>query len=368
MTSVSGYKKSSFSRWAMTVIAAVLLGAGGLMIYARRDKIAPGLVSDEPARSAQVPTVEVSSVLVPITYTVVGTVESVTPVDAASRVAARVLNVKVRAGQHVHSGQVLVELDSADLRAQLSQAQAELKAAEAEFVRAQADYERFAALIKHGSVTRQEFDAAQAAYRSATGNRARAQAAVEAAKAALSYSTVKAPVDGIVEERLVEPGDMALPGKPLVRLYDERALRVSLEVPERLAQQVNLGMPIEVDFGPQFETITTRINEIVPAADPTSRSFVVRASLPSNRGLRPGMFARARLRLGQETIITIPASAVRYVGQIPTVGVFEQGKILTRQIATGRSFGDRVEVLAGLSAGERVIVSYSRAESRHENR
>src|ERR1019366_3277833 len=167
-------------------------------------------------------------------------------VEAASRVSARVIEITVRAGDRVKRDQVIITLDAHDLGAQVAQAQGQLAAAQGELSRATADDKRFSALFARGSVTASEHDAAEAAYRGAAGRVAQAQAAVAAARAGLEYATVRAPADGVVVERLAEPGDMAMPGQPLVRLYDANALRVELQVPENLARNLATATPLDV--------------------------------------------------------------------------------------------------------------------------
>jgi membrane fusion protein (multidrug efflux system) len=347
--------------------AAILLGlaliwAAVWLIWSGR--IQPGLLSQG---IEQLPNRELATVIaekVALRREVIGSIQSRVPVEAASRVAARVTEVEVHAGDRVKRRQVLVALDASDLSAQVEQAGGELAAARAELARATADHKRFAALFERGSVTAHERDAAEAAYRSAAGKVAQAGAAVKAARAALAYATVRSPVDGVVVERLIEPGDMALPGKPLVRLYDENALRVELEVPENLARSIAVGTPLEVGVDAAGASYHTQVSEIVPAADPSSRSFLVRAPLPSGGHLRPGMFARAEFSIGSQTLLTVPRAAVEQVGQLETVRVYSRGRIETRVVSLGRGFGDRVEVLAGLHQGERVILDRAGARGQ----
>jgi RND family efflux transporter MFP subunit len=348
-------------------LISIIAGAGVALLAAlymlRGGGIEPGLL---PPRHAAMPNEPIGRVVlesVPIRREVIGSVESRVPIVAASRVAARVTAVRVHAGDWVKPSDVLVELDSADLRAHLREAGGAAAAARAELTRTTADEKRFRNLFQRGSVTAREFDAAEAAWRSASARMTQAEAAVAAARAALQYATVRSPVKGVVVERLVQPGDLAVPGKPLVRLYDANALRVSLQVPEELMRAVKVGMPLRVRIDATGEDISTKVNEIVPAADPDSRTFLVRASLPSGGDLRPGMFARAVFTVGREKILSIPLTAVTPVGQLDTVRVVSDGAVKLRQVSLGRSFGDRVEVLAGLQAGERVLLGPALADS-----
>jgi RND family efflux transporter MFP subunit len=343
-------------RWFLLAAAAAALVAIWIAIrILNSGRIEPGLL--EP-RSDQLPNRPLGEVLlekVPIRYELIGSIQSRVPIMAASRVAARVVEVRVGAGDHVLQGQVLVRLDASDLNAQTAQVQGELAAAQAELVRAQADEKRFSALFSRGSVTASERDNAQAAYHGAAARVAQARAALAAARAGSEYATVRSPVGGVVVERLVEPGDMAMPGKPLVRLYDENALRVELLVPEELARGVEIGTALEVHAAAN-RTYRTQVSEIVPAADPASRTFVIRAPLPSGHHLQPGMFARAALTVGSQPALTIPRDAIRAIGQLRTVRVVSGHIVQTRMISLGRNVGDRVEVLAGVNAGDRVII------------
>ena len=353
------------SRWFSLIAAAigfVLLWFAVRVI--RGGRIEPGLLS----RSAdQIPNRALGVALsekLAVRREVIGSIQSRVAIEAASRSAARITEIKVRADDRVKRGEVIAKLDAIESQAQVAQAQGQLTAAQGELSRATADQKRFSALFARGSVTASEHDAAEAAYRGAAGRVAQAQAAVAAARAGLEYATVRAPVDGVVVERLAEPGDMAMPGKPLVRLYDETALRVELEVPEDLAQKIEIGTPLEVTVASTGAVYDTGVSEIVPASDPASRSFLVRASLPSRQHLQPGMFARATFTVGSESVITVPREAIEEVGQLATVRVVSEGRIETQMVSLGRRFGDRVEILAGLHAGQRVILDSRGADAR----
>jgi RND family efflux transporter MFP subunit len=353
---MSAMANRSYMLRLVSVLGACV-GAGLLAVYlVSGQKISPGLISagSQDVGDAPVATVQLQSV--PIRREVVGQVESRSAIEVASRVTAAIKEITVRAGDVVRPGQLLVRLDAADLQAAVQQAQGRLAAVRAEYARAAADEQRFHSLLAVGSVTPREFDQVQAAYRAASATVSQAEAGVAVARANLKYAEVRSSGAGIVQERLAEPGDLAMPGKPLVRLYDERALRVSLQVPERLGGRVKVGMPLTVRVDAVGAELYVSVSEIVPAADPSTRSFIVRADLPADRRLRPGMFARATFAIGQQGILTVPWAAVEEVGQLAAVRVVAATGVELRQIALGRRFGDRVEVLAGLNQGEHVLV------------
>lgn len=348
------------------IAAAVLAGLAILWLGARwleSGRIAPGLAASGAEATPEAPLGEALRETVPIRHEVIGSVQSRFPVAAASRVAARVVAVEVHAGERVRAGQTLVTLDSADLRAGLAQAEGELTAANGELSRARADESRYAALYPRGSVTASERDAAEAAYRAAAGRAEQARAAVAQARAALAYATVQSPAGGVVIERMVERGDLAMPGQPLVRLYSESAMRVELEVPEALARRIRIGQPLAVSIDAAGASFAASVNEIVPAADPRSRTFLVRAVLPSAANLRPGMFARATFTSGTETVVTVPAGAVVRVGQLTSLRVYDRGATVVRMVSIGRRFGDRIEILAGVKPGEKVLLTQTRVRT-----
>lgn len=154
----------------------------------------------------------------------------------------------------------------------MAQARGQLTAAQGDLDRTLADKKRFSALFARGSVTAREHDAAEAAYSDAAGRVTQARAALAAAQAGLEYATVRSPVAGIVVDRMAEPGDLAMPGKPLVRLYDENALRVQLEVPEDLARYIEPGTSLDVTVPANGTTYQTQGNEISPLPIPRAGS------------------------------------------------------------------------------------------------
>lgn len=347
---------------------AIAVGAGALLlallVWMRSGKIEPGLL--EASRTApNLPTDRVRMELVPEVRDLTGTLQSRTQIDAASRVTATVREVRVRAGAQVKAGEILVVLDSSDLSAELARARSQLSAATANLDRATKDEERFSALVKRGAVTEHEFDAVEAQYRAARAQRDAAKAQVRGAEGALAYTVVHSPIDGVIGERLVEPGDLAVPGKPLVTIYDPRAIRVELRVPEDMIRLVQVGSAIKVHVDATGQDLEGVVSEVVPEADPASRTFLVRAPLPLADNLRPGMFARAAFKVGDRRLLTVARAAIGDVGQLETVRVVRDGGVQLRQIATGRRYGERVEVLSGLNADDRVLLD-RRSTRTHE--
>ena len=347
-----------FAATAATVL--LLLWMAGFLTPG---KIRPGTVPRAVETSAPGPSAPVQVDEVPVMREAVGTVGSRVAAAVASQVMANVLEVAVGVGASVHRGEVLIRLDGRDLAARLRAAEAGVGAARAELFRAEADDKRFSDLIKRGSVTQKEYEDVQARHAMARAQLQAAEQAVIEARVALGYVEITAPMDGVVAEKMIETGDLAVPGKPLLMLHDPRQLRIEAAVGEELAPHLEIGAPVTVRVDALGKTLSTRIDEIIPRADPLTRTIAVRASLPADEGLQPGMFGRVTFPAGSVRILSIPWRAVQHVGQLESVQVLTPSGPRSRHVQTGVRRGDRVEILAGLDAGETVLLQ---PEEPHE--
>ena len=347
-----------------------------------------------PASTAPVAveTAVVSMQRVARTFEAGGVVRAATTATLASRITAPVLSVRVVAGDRVRAGQALVVFDGRDLTANQARATAEVlaleraqaataadrAAAEAELKLAQTSQTRIAALHAHDAATPQQLDeanstlgVAEARVRAAEAHAAATAASLEgarqaeaAARATASYATLTAPFDGLITERLVDPGALAIPGAPLLRIDDTRRFRLEVLVDESRLSAVADGTRVEVlvdanesDDGPAA-ILDGTISEIARSLDAGSHSFTVKIDLPSSAVVRSGMFGRARFGTGSEDRLTIAPAAIVARGQLSTVYVVSSdNRAQMRVIDVGARGSDGVEVLAGVSAGERVILS-----------
>ena len=288
---------------------------------------------------------------------VVGTVVSKREVIIVPRIMGAVLELAVKAGDQVVQGQVLARLDDRDVRARLEQARSGVVEAESEFGRAASDYERFQRLRREEAVPQQRFEQAEAQYRTASARVKISREAGREAEINLGYTVIRSPVDGFVVEKNMEVGDMAAPGRPLLVVQEGGSLLLEAAVREGLAGSVNFGdrLTVRID-AVNAETMGT-VDQKGPAADPKSRSFQIKLSLPQQHGLRSGMFGRVYIPTGSVTPLTVPRGAIRRVGQLETVTVLEEGRSPQRRyVRTGRIYDDRIEVFSGLEEGEKVLV------------
>jgi RND family efflux transporter MFP subunit len=169
---------------------------------------------------------------------------------------------------------------------------------------------------------------------------------------------VASPIDGIVTAKHAEVGAMAVPGSPLLTIEDDSHYRLEASVEESLIRTILAGDRVGVRIDALGdEELSGTISEIAPAADPASRTYMVKIDLPSLPSLRSGSFGKARFSSGQKQAITIPQRAIAEWGQMVGVFVVDDSSIARlRLVRTGKSFGDRVEVLTGLSDGERIVI------------
>ena len=259
---------------------------------------------------------------------VVGTVRPKLSAAVSAKVMAAIQEIPVKAGDTVAAGQLLAKLDDRDQRA--------------EFDRASADFERYTTLLEKQAVTRAEFDAVQSRYR--------------VAEAALSYVSITAPFAGIVAEKNVDVGDLTTPGRALFSIEQPGEFRLEAQVPERFSGWLATGKSVHVLIDATGEKCVGVISEIVPAADPATRSILAKIDLQCREPLKSGMFGRAQLLTGERPALFVPKSAVHERGQLTYVFVASEGRAQMRLVKTGKEYLDAVEVVSGLQPGESVIV------------
>ena len=272
----------------------------------------------------------------------------------------RVEEVLVREGDRVAADQVLARIDSRDVSAKLAQAEANVAAARAMEHNARLMLERMQRLAARQAATQRDLDDASAGHTAARANLEAAEEGVKAARSYLAYAEVRAPFAGRITAKRVEVGDLASPGMPLFTVEDTTRVKVEAEVPESTGIALAVGDPVQIEVA--GKRLDARLDEIVPAADPRSRTFTVRSVLPNRDGsLRSGLFARMWVGRGDREVIAVPDSALVRRGPLTGVYVVEAAGDRTRArlrfVTVGRSRDGLQEVLTGLAAGERYVVA-----------
>lgn len=292
--------------------------------------------------SVAVRTAEASKGVYRATEEVVGTVRARVQASIEAKVVGRIAQIAVSPGSVVKAGDLLVVLDAGEIQARVEQARAV-------FQQAERDLERMKALLKGEAVTRAEFDAVEARHRVA-------RAAVNEAESVLGNVRVLAPFAGQITRKLAEVGDLAAPGRPLLELEDNQSLRFVADVPMALLGRVRLGDRLPVRIESNDRPVEAVVGEIEPTADAMTRTFRVKLDLPAGTEVRAGHFGRVAVPSAESPVLTVPADAVLVRGQMELAFAVGDGRARLRLVKTGKHLGDRVELLSGVEAGERVVV------------
>lgn len=285
-----------------------------------------------------------------------GTVKSRSEINISPRITARILDIKVRAGDKVSKGDVIATLDPGAQRSQERSAQAALSAAKANAKRAAADAQRIKNLYAKEAATKEMYDNTMAQYQVAQAQVNAAASALKQTRIGLADTILKAPFDGIVIQRLKQPGDMGLAGAPIVAMHNSAALRLEAAVPTSCARHIHLGDQVPVRIETVEQQFTAEIDEIVPEVDPQTRTILVKAALPLDAPLQPGLFGWLEQTCGQHQGLLVPITAVRKIGQLEVVKVVIDKQIHTRQVRIGKHYDNYVEIQSGLNAGETIVV------------
>lgn len=341
---------------AIAVLALILL-----LLYMQGtfvSKVSPGLsplVNDVNTPKSETAVVEKKQVDDILNWP--GTVRSRIVANIAPKMTARIIEIKVHASDKVKKGDVIAILDERDIRAQENVALAALAGATAQADRAKADAQRTKSLYVKEAATRENFDAVVARAKEAQAGVSQATSTVNEIRTHLADTLLLAPFDGTVVKRLKEPGDMGLPGVPVVTLQIPQGLRLEADVPGTCAGRYRTGMEVRVLIDTLGQTVTAQVDEISPDVDPQTRTQLIKIALPAMAGLQAGYFGWLEQACGQHDALLIPVSAVQQIGQLEMVKVWSEGRQLMRHIRTAKTFGDQIEVISGLQAGEIVIVN-----------
>ncbi len=279
------------------------------------------------------------------TYAAEAVIEAVKQATVAAQVQGRIIDVRVDAGQKVRAGEVLMRIDEREAAQGVAGAQATL-------VNAKAAYERSRNLFAQKFISRAALDKAEADYKAAS-------AAAGQAGTVASFSTITAPIAGVVALRQAELGEMATPGRPLLTLFEPRGMRAVAEIPQYKLADLRQAPRARIEFPETGQWLDAARVELLPTADARSHSVRARVYLPETAsGVIPGMFARVHFVVGKARKLTVPAEAVVRRGEVSAVYVIDAaGAPRLRQVRLGEVVpGGGFEVLAGISAGEKIAL------------
>lgn len=389
-------------RWGL-LLGGTLLLAGGIWGILQLTS-APSLQETESISALPVETLTLRAQSVADTLELSGTIRPIDQATLSTRVMGRITQLSLESGDRFRKGDVLARIDVMDMSAQTSQAESDVAQAQAEVVRSQAilnqlesqkleaqaalrlaqiNQSRMAQLQAEGAVAQSQLDEANTALDAAKARVAQTEASIRQAQAAIaqsraavnraestvtsaaaseSYGTVIAPFDGVVIQKLAYEGEMTAPGTPLLKLENPDLLQLEIAVPEENLRFVQVGQAVQVRVDAVNQTFNATIQQIVPAADPNSRSFLVKIPLKNPGRLISGMFGRIALPRGTQTSISVPTDALVQRGQLQGVYVVEtdasdQSVAVLRWVKTGKAHDEQVEIVSGLMAGDRIITN-----------
>jgi RND family efflux transporter MFP subunit len=365
----------------MRVIIVPILASLAMLSACGGSESHPKAASSPLAIPVQTATVSIQQW--PDVYEATGSVRARTATVVSSKLMAYVRQVAVQVGDRVQDGQLLITLDAQDLDTKVTAAEAAeaevmsaipeadngVAGAKANLDLAQSTFKRMEELASKKSISNQEFDeasarlkSAQAAYEMARAKRAQldskwasVQQEIRGATIMRDYTRISAPFSGVVTAKSVEPGNLAAPGAPLLTVEKEGAYRLEASVDESRLTFVKAGQAVDVALESLDRRFTARVSEIVPSVDAASRTYVVKIDLPVVPNLRSGVFGRAMFPLGSRKVASIPPAAMVEHGQLQSVFVIEDGSAHTRLLTTGERRQTAVEVLSGLSEGEKLV-------------
>jgi len=323
------------------------------------------------------PTAEAVMIEVPRVYQLDGVVEAVNASTVAAQTNGQVKEVLFDVDDLVEAGKVIVVIDDSQQQAALAAARARLRQVQVQLADAEKEYQRTLQVYRKKVVSKAVMDKARAARDQARAAMEAARAAVRQAEQQLAYTRVKAPYTGIVTRRLVEVGEVAAPGKPLMSGISLEHLRLIVDVPQSLIEAVRHERAGAVRIGERW--VDTEKVTIFPVADPVTDTFRVRLQLPKGlQGVYPGMYLKAAVSVGHRRVLVVPPQAVVFRSEVIGVYVVDaRGRVTLRHVRVGKPLIDgRYVVLSGLSAGERVatdpqaavrvLIEQRRGQVRHE--
>jgi RND family efflux transporter MFP subunit len=303
-------------------------------------------------------------------YETSGTLKSVNTALVSAKIMGEVREIKIKPGDTVRKGDVLLIINAPDMNARVQAGQESLEEAKRGLDMAgenknlmEKTFERYSNLFDAKAISEQEFDemkskrdVAVLEYERTKKALNRAEAGLYEAEAFKSYSVITSPLDGTVAEKMIETGNMAVPGGPLI-LVESRSYRVEAPVDETLLPSIQTGTTVGILIDAINMETEGRVTEIVRQVDPLTRTFMVKIALnDTSQPLQGGFYAKVKFPLGKKTVLSVPEGSIITRGELKGVyAVNQQGVITFRLVKTGKRHDGKVEILTGLSSGERII-------------
>ena len=350
--------------WIFSAVALAVLVTGGARILGKRKVEDPAQTSAVPAVSrielAQSDVLTASIRSLTLSLPISGTVQSTATAMIKAKVAGELLKVTVREGDTVRAGQVIAEVDPTEYQARVRQAQQQADAAQAQVSIAQRQYDNNNALVKQGFISSTALQSSLATLQTAQANHAAALAALDIARKSLQDSRLTSPIQGVVSQRLMQPGERVAPEARIAEVVNLDQLEMQAAVPADDAAQIKVGMQAQLQVEGVTASVSARVLRINPSAQVGSRSVLIYLGIQGQPGLRHGAFAQGELGTRTVQAIAIPLSALRTDKPQPYVQIIEHGKVAHVTIQPGeRAIVDGQSWVSteGLSEGAQVLLA-----------
>ena len=341
-------------KWSGGILTA-LIGLG--LLAGCGDRVAPGTAEVKRPAVTGVTVAAVQPARISDFYETSGTVKARVSSVIASRVMGTVTSVHVRAGDRVTAGQLMAAIDDRDAAQKVRAAEQAYEAARQGRSMADLTWQRYKKLHDEKALARQEIDQIETQKKVADAQYEQAKAGLEEARVWQGFTRITAPAAGVVTEKRIDAGSMAMPGVPLFTVESEGGFQLEVAVDEALSGKIPVGANAVVTIDTLGLNTTGKVIEVIPAVDPATRTFIVKIAL-ADKGLKSGLFARVRLPRGEREAILVPKGAVVEKGQLTGVfAVDPRGIVTYRLVRTGKTHEGGVEVLSGLQAGDRIVTA-----------
>lgn len=334
---------------------AVLLTAAAALMFAGCGHEAETSSANPVSITAEV--MKVESEVSPREVEVYGTVHAGKEATLISRATGPVTRILVGAGDVVKKGDILIELEERMSGGQLAQAQGALAQAKAALAVAEKNYTRFQSLFKKEACSELELDMARMQYEQASGAVEQAGGAVQTTSSVAEEAKVRAPFDATVVQTMIDVGDLAAPGRPLVQVQSNAGREFVMQVRASLVEYVKIGDEIHIRLTNPDRLVEAEITEVAGGADPATHTFLVKALLDSD-DIRAGVAGHALIKSEAERKLLVPDNAIYRTGGLELVSIVDPEGITHTRAVTTRSAGpNMVEILSGLTGDEAIVIN-----------
>lgn len=341
-------RKSAF------IILFIMISAS--LFTACRDKVEPGAHEVKREQVTGVAVIGLKLSEVDEYFETSGTVRAKNRSVIASRVMGLVTSLRVKEGDRVTAGQVLLTIDDRDVAERVKAAEKALEGARQNQSLSDITYQRYKKLYDDKAVAGQELDQIETQKKVADIEYEKTKAMLAEARIYQGFARILSPTSGFVTEKKIDVGSMAVPGTPLLTVEDNSNFRVEVNADEKLSGSLKIGTEVSVFIEALNRDIIGKVTEIVPSIDPVSRSFLVKIGIRGEH-LKNGYYARVSIPVGKKESLLVPKKAVVEKGQLSGVYTVDKNSVITyRLVRAGKHSGDKVEILSGLNPGDVVIV------------